>query len=162
VDLVVLAGLQGSGKSTFYRARFASTHAHVSKDLFPSAPDPRRRQRELVLAAAREGRSAVVDDTNVRRADREPLVALAREAGMRAVCYWFPPDVAGSLARNARREGRARVPDVAIHATRARLEPPSAAEGWDELWLVQADEGGAFLLRRADGAPAGGGAAPEP
>ncbi len=148
MDLVVLAGLQGSGKSTFYRTRFAATHAHVSKDLFPSARDKRRRQRELVLAAAREGRSAVVDDTNVRRADREALVALAREAGMRPVCYWFPPDVAASLARNARREGRARVPDVAIYATRARREPPTRDEGWDELGLVQAGEGGAFHLRR--------------
>lgn len=29
-------GLQGAGKSSFYRAQFAPTHLHVSKDLWPN------------------------------------------------------------------------------------------------------------------------------
>src|SRR5262245_59429337 len=33
LDLVVFVGLQGAGKSTFYRAQFAGTHELVSKDL---------------------------------------------------------------------------------------------------------------------------------
>jgi predicted kinase len=146
VDLVVLVGLQGAGKSTFYRARFAATHAHVSKDLLRSARDRRRRERELVTAAAAAGSSAVVDDTNVRREDRAWLVALARALGMRAICYFFPPDVRASLVRNAGREGKARVPAVAIHATRARFEPPGAEEGFDEIWRVEPAEDGAFRV----------------
>ena len=124
MDLVVLAGLQGSGKSTFFGARFAATHAHVSRDRFPSARDPRARQRALVEESARAGRSVVVDNTNVRREDRAELVALARALGLRPVLYWFPPDVRASLARNARRDGRARVPAVAVLATARRLAPP--------------------------------------
>ncbi len=144
MDLVVLAGLQGSGKSTFYFARFADTHAHVSRDLFPSARDPRRRQEELVRAAAGGGRGVVVDNTNARREDRAALVALARSLGMRPVLYWFPPDVRASLARNAAREGKARVPDVAIHATRRRLAPPDRAEGFAAVFEVAATSGGGF------------------
>src|SRR3712207_7846959 len=34
LELVVFAGLQASGKSTFFRTYFATTHALVSKDLF--------------------------------------------------------------------------------------------------------------------------------
>ena len=43
------------------------------------------------------------------------------------------------LARNARREGKARVPDVAIFATAKMLVPPSREEGFDELYRVRPD-----------------------
>jgi predicted kinase len=147
VDLVVLVGLQGSGKTTFFRSRFAGTHAHVSKDLFRNARDPRRRQRALVAEAAAAGRSAVVDNTNPSRADRAELVALARALGMRPVCFWFPPDPRASIARNAGREGKARVPVVAILATARRLAPPALDEGFEELHEVRAREDGGFEVR---------------
>ncbi len=53
-EVVVLVGLQGSGKSTFYRQRFAATHALVSRDLFRNNPRPSRRQRELLDGALRD------------------------------------------------------------------------------------------------------------
>ncbi|HEY6006221.1 MAG TPA: ATP-binding protein [Anaeromyxobacter sp.] len=146
MDLVVLAGLQGSGKSTFYHARFADTHAHVSRDLFPNARDPLRRQEALVSEAARAGRSVVVDNTNARREDRTALVLLARSLGMRPVLYWFPPDVKGSLARNAGRTGKARVPALAIHATRRRLAPPDRSEGFARVYEVSATPEGGFTV----------------
>ena len=45
------------------------------------------------------------------------------------------------LARNRRREGRARVPDVAVHVAASRLQPPSREEGFDELYVVRSSEG---------------------
>ncbi len=147
MDLVVLCGLQGSGKSTFFYARFAATHAHVSRDLFPSARDPRARQRAIVEEAARAGRSVVVDDTNARREDRAALVALARDLCMRPVLYWFPPDVRASLARNAGRAGKARVPPVAVFATARRLVEPERSEGFEATYEVHAGPGGAFVVR---------------
>jgi predicted kinase len=147
VDLVVLSGLQGAGKSTFFAARFAATHDHVSRDRFPSARDKDRRQRELVTAAARAGRPAVVDNTNARREDRVALVALARALGLRPVLYWFPPDVKTSLARNAVREGRARVPVVAVLATARRLAAPDAGEGFAAAYEVRATAEGGFEVR---------------
>jgi predicted kinase len=147
VDLVVLVGLQGSGKTTFFGARFGATHALVSKDLIRNARDRNRRQEELVRAAAAAGRSVVVDNTNVRREDRTGLVALARALGMRPVCYVFPADVTSSLARNMEREGKARVPAVAIHATARRLVPPGPEEGFDEIYQVRPAPG-AFEIRR--------------
>jgi predicted kinase len=146
VDLVVLSGLQGSGKTTFHGARFAATHAHVSRDRFPNARDPSRRQRALVEEAARAGRSVVVDNTNARREDRTQLVELARALGMRPVLYWFPPDVRSSLARNASRAGRARVPRVAVLATAKRLAVPERSEGFAAAHEVRATPEGAFEI----------------
>ena len=144
MELVVLVGLQGSGKSTFYRERFAATHALVSKDLMRSARHKGERQRRQIEEALSAGTSVVVDNTNVRREDRAALLALARAFGARTVGYYFVPDVKASLARNRAREGKARVPDVAIHAAARRLEPPSRSEGFDALHEVRVREGGGF------------------
>ncbi len=136
-ELVVFVGLQASGKTSFYRARFAATHLLVSKDLMPNVRDRERRQRELVRQALLAGRSAVVDNTNPTAEGRAPLLAIARECGAPAVAYAFEVDVAGSLARNAAREGRARVPPVALHVTRRQLQWPSLAEGFEAVYRVR-------------------------
>ena len=82
------------------------------------------------------GRSVVVDNTNASAATRAPLIRLARTHGAQVTGYYFPTDAAAALRRNRVREGRERVPDVAIFAVRKRLEPPSVAEGFDRLFTV--------------------------
>jgi predicted kinase len=147
VELVIFVGLQASGKSAFFRERFAATHELVSKDLFPTNKNRNRRQARLVEAALESGRSVVVDNTNPAPSDREPLVEIGREFGAGIVGYYFETGVRECLARNARREGVSRVPGVAIYATAKRLVPPSRAEGLDELFCVR-PSGLAFEVRR--------------
>ena len=49
---IILVGLQGAGKTTLYRQRFAASHAHVSMDLFPNARHKSARLlRELARAS---------------------------------------------------------------------------------------------------------------
>lgn len=64
IELVIFSGLQAAGKTTFFRERFAATHEHVSKDAWPNARKREARQRRLVEAHLRAGRSVVVDNTN--------------------------------------------------------------------------------------------------
>ncbi len=144
MELIVLVGLQGSGKTTFFRERFAATHEHVSKDNFRNNARPARRQRQLIGEAFTAGRSLVVDNTNSTTADRAELIELGRAAGAAVLCYFFPPDLEASLRRNALREGKARVPDHAVRITAARLEPTTTAEGFDRLFRVRPVEGGGF------------------
>jgi len=144
LELVLFVGLQGSGKSSFYRASFARTHALVSKDLFPNNRDRGRRQRRLIEEAFGAGRSVVLDNTNPTPEDRAAPIALAREHGARVVGYAFDTDVPTALERNRRREGKARVPDVAIHVTAARLRLPTPEEGFDALFTVRLTEAGVF------------------
>ncbi len=140
----MFVGLQGSGKSTLYRARFATTHALVSLDLLRNNAHPRRRQEQLIIEALAAGRSVVVDNTNPTVADRAPLIALAREYCATVIGYVFETPVADAVRRNRQRAGRERVPDVAIYATAKKLVPPSYAEGFDQIYRVRIGDGGGF------------------
>lgn len=148
MELVILSGLQASGKSTFARALFAATHTYVSKDLLRNNKRPERRQSRLVEEALAAGRSVVVDNTNPTLADRAALIALGREYGAVITGYAFESSAAASLERNGRREGRARVPPVAIYATRKRLVPLTYAEGFDRLYRVRISGEGTFTVER--------------
>jgi predicted kinase len=139
-ECVILIGLPASGKSSFYRERFAATHDHVSKDLMRNNRRPQRRQEQLMAASLAEGRSVVLDNTNPTAAVRAPLIAVARANGAEVVGYFFKTDAADALRRNRGREGRERVPDVAIFTTRKKLEPPSYGEGFTRLFEVTLDE----------------------
>jgi predicted kinase len=135
-ELVILIGLQGSGKTTFYQTHFAATHVRLSKDLLRNNRHPARRQAHLLAEALQAGRSVVVDNTNPTQEDRAALIGLGRSLGARVVGYYFASPLAECLGRNRQRTGKARVPDVALYATRKRLERPASEEGFDQLWFV--------------------------
>ena len=136
MEAVIFIGIQGSGKSTFYRDRFFDTHVRLSLDLLKT----RHRERLILQACLATGQRFVVDNTNPSAAVRTPLILLAHANGADVVGYFFNTEAADALRRNRAREGRERVPDVAIFATRKKLEPPTYGEGFDRLFAVTLDE----------------------
>ncbi|MFF5207235.1 AAA family ATPase [Streptosporangium sp. NPDC000396] len=152
-EVAIFVGLQGSGKSTFYRQLLSATHVHVSKDNFPNARHRQRRQLRMIQEALKEGRDVAVDNTNPSPEEWWPLIDVARRHSARVVGYWFPPDPAGSLERNAVREGRGRVPEVGVYATLKRLRRPWRADGFDEVYIVGFDGAGGFEVRPSEEQP---------
>ena len=150
MELAVLIGLQGAGKSSFYRARFAQTHTHVSMDLLRNSRNPRTRQLALIEQALRSGESVVVDNTNPRAEDRSPIIAIGKAFGARVTGYHFDASVSDCIRRNALRRGRTRVPEVAIYATAPKLEYPLVADGFDAVFIVRT-VAGAFEVEAAQG-----------
>jgi predicted kinase len=136
-ELVILVGMQGSGKSTWYHTNLAATHVHVSKDLMTNVRNRDLRQREQIHKAITEGRSVVVDNTNPTPAVRAPLIELGHSLGARVIACYFEIPVKSAVERNRLREGRARVPDVAIYVTSKKLVPPTVEEGFDEVRVVK-------------------------
>jgi predicted kinase len=78
MKLIMMIGLQASGKSTFARSRFGETYQYVSKDLFGGKKNHARRQRQLIEAALQRRLSVVVDNTNPTIEVRKELIELSR------------------------------------------------------------------------------------
>jgi len=142
-ECVILVGLPGAGKTTFYRQRYPS-HDHISKDTLPNAGNKQARQDAALRRALAGRRSVIVDNTNVTAADRASVIGIAREFDARVVGYYIEATTREAVARNEKRTGRAKVPKVAIFTCAKRLVPPSAAEGFDELHTVRVLDDGGF------------------
>lgn len=138
--LVLFIGLQASGKSSFYR-RHLSDHHLVSKDLWPNARNKERRQLRDVRQALENGLSVVVDNTNPSRQDRAGLLALAAELKVPVVGYYFASRLEDCRRRNELRQGKARVPELGLLGTAARLQRPELDEGFTSLYYVTLQEG---------------------
>jgi predicted kinase len=148
MEMIIHIGLQGSGKSTFYRTHFAETHELVSKDLLPTskARNKNLRQTECIEQALQAQRSIVIDNTNVTVAERAALIELGHRYGAQVIGYYFIANVKECIERNRQREGKQQVPDKAIYITNARLAPPTYAEGFDKLYVVKIGEHGSFKV----------------
>jgi predicted kinase len=148
VEAVILMGIQGSGKSTFYKRTFASTHLRISMDLART----RAREIRLMEECLRTKTPFVVDNTNSTIQQRRTFIAGARRAGFRVTGYYFPPDIKAALSRNAGRIGKERVPVPGIYRTLKYFQEPKLEEGFDELWEVEIS-GAEFVVRKhPDGA----------
>jgi predicted kinase len=133
MEAVVFSGVQGSGKSTFFRERFFATHVRLNLDMLRT----RNREDILLHACLAAQQPFVVDNTNPTRRQRERYARLAAAAGFSAVLYYFESKSADALARNAARPEPFRVPDLAILGTLAKLEPPSPDEGFGRIYRVR-------------------------
>jgi predicted kinase len=144
MQAVLLIGLQGAGKSTFYRERFFTTHFRISLDLFRT----RHREGRFLDIGLETRMPFVVDNTNPSRKERERYIRPARERGYRVVGYYFPARIADCQRRNLNRPAAEQVPLPGIMAAAARLERPARDEGFDELFCVRATEasGDKFLI----------------
>ena len=132
MEAVIFCGIQGTGKSTFFKVHFFRTHVRISLDLL------RTRHREAVFldACLQSGQRFVVDNTNPTRTERAVYIQAARNKKFAVIGYYFSSRAEDAMARNALRPDKERVPDIAVKGTLAKLERPSLDEGFDVLYYV--------------------------
>ena len=134
--MVILMGLQGSGKSTFFAKEFKDKgHEHISLDLLKT----RRKEAELIQTCLDENRNCVIDNTNPTKADRARYITPGKHCDFRVVGYFLQSKLADCLERNEQRERQ--VPKKGILATFNKIEMPSLDEGFDELNFVSIEDG---------------------
>ncbi len=135
MEAVLFVGIPGSGKSTFYLEKFFHTHVRINLDMLRT----RHREQVLLEACIKAKQPFVVDNTNITRAERARYIPLARQAGFRAVGYYFQTNLGAALERNRQRSGKAAIPSTGVLARYRRLELPEFSEGFDELFYVRID-----------------------
>lgn len=145
MEAVILIGVQGAGKSTFYKQRLFDSHLRISLDLVRT----RNRERVLLQACLASGQKFAIDNTNVRAAERAMYIAAAKAAGFRVTGYFFDVELKDALRRNGERAGAAKVPVPGVIGTFKRLQRPALEEGFDALYVVGRDENDAFTVTHA-------------
>jgi len=132
MEAVIFVGVQGSGKTSFYLDRFFDTHVRISLDMLRT----RHREQLLVSACLQAGQPFVIDNTNPLPQDRARYMEPARAAGFRTIAYFFETSLRDAIARNNQRAGKKKIPAPAVAGTFRKLQPPDAAEGFDEIYTV--------------------------
>ncbi len=143
MEAIVFIGLQASGKSSFYKERFFSTHVRISLDLLKT----RYRERQLLAVCLATQQPFVIDNTNPSRTDRAEYIKAAKDAKYSVVGYYFRSKAEECLGRNRKRPSP--VPEVGILSTAKRLELPMLDEGFDRLQYVRLTESG-FVVEEWD------------
>lgn len=161
LSLVLLVGVSCSGKSTFARKHFKATEV-LGSDAFRGwvADDPNSMDATAdAFAALRyvagkrlaRGLMTVVDATNLRAEDREPLLELAREHHVLPVAIVLEVTRALAAERNAARTDRV-LGDHAMrqqHTAFKRDLRKLRAQGCRQVWhLKSPDEAASAVIER--------------
>lgn len=142
MEAVIFVGIQGAGKSTFFKQRFFDSHIRINLDMLRT-----KNREKLILEACLEAKQKfVVDKTNLTREDRGKYIAPAKSFGFKVIGYYFGADLKKSIERNNRREGKAKVPEKALLGSFKRLQIPQFDEGFAELFYVSINDENHFIV----------------
>lgn len=135
--MVIMIGLQASGKSTFCQTHL-SDHKHISLDELKT----RNREKNAVLSCIEKQEDFVIDNTNPSIMDRQRYIEMTRGTDYKVIGYYMRSVIAECIPRNEQRTGSARIPRTAIASTSKKIELPSYEEGFSELYYVVITENG--------------------
>jgi predicted kinase len=142
MQAVIFIGVQATGKSTFFKERFADTHVRINLDMLKTRP----REKIILEACLKAKQSFVIDNTNTTAYDRQRYIPLAKTAGFEVVGFYFASKIADVLQRNQQRSGKQRIPVGGVRAAYHRLQVPKSDEGFDRLYYVRIDTPGSFIV----------------
>ena len=144
MEAILFIGIPASGKSTFYKERFFTTHVRINLDMLKT----RKREALILQACLAAKQPFAVDNTNVLKTERAPYIEQARVAGFRVVGYYFQSRLQDALDRNRQRTGKAYIPEKGLIAKYSQMQVPNLDEGFEQLFYVLIDpESGEFLVK---------------
>jgi predicted kinase len=139
---VIFIGVQATGKSTFFKDRFADTHVRINLDMLKT----RQREKIILEACLEAHQSFVVDNTNPTVEDRQRYILPAKAAHFEVIGYYFQAELSALLKRNQGRVDKPPIPVAGVQAAYHKMEIPSAVEGFDKLLYVKIDAQGLFVV----------------
>jgi len=141
----------GGGKSTWAKNVIAG-----NKDIVLICPDTIRGElsgdesnqavsgrafslaRERMEDALKNGKSVIIDATNMYKKSRKDWINIAKKYSAKAIAVVFEVSEATAIERNAKRAsgGGRNVPTHVIQSFISRYERPSQSEGFDEVKFI--------------------------
>lgn len=142
MEAIIFIGIQGVGKSTFYRDYFFNTHIRINMDMLKT-----RHREQIFLQACLEGKQPfVVDNTNPTFEDRQRYIIPAKAYKFRVIAYYFPADLEQCKQRNSQRQPKQIVPLVGLLGTYKKLVIPNWTEGFDAIYTVKSELNYSFIV----------------
>ena len=142
MEAVIFIGIQGAGKSTFFKRNFFDTHIRINLDMLKTS-----HREKLIFETCLEAKQKfVLDKTNLTREVREKYISESKRFGFKVIGYYFQSDLKKAIERNSQRTGKAQVPEKAILGAFKRMQIPNFDEGYDELFYVSLSEANEFSV----------------
>ncbi|MBW4564606.1 MAG: ATP-binding protein [Mojavia pulchra JT2-VF2] len=142
MEAIIFIGIQGAGKSTFYRDRFFNTHIRINLDMLKT----RHREQILFQACLEAKQPFVIDNTNPTVEDRKRYILPAKAKRFRVLGYSFQSKLEDCKQRNSQRSPEQVVPLVGLLATYKKLVLPNWQEGFDAIYSVKAGFNYSFIV----------------
>ncbi|MBW4600764.1 MAG: ATP-binding protein [Calothrix sp. FI2-JRJ7] len=143
MEAIIFIGLQGAGKSTFYRERLLNTHMRINLDMLKT-----RHREQIFLKACFEAKQPfVIDNTNSTPQERSRYILPAKENKFKVVAYYFDSNLEECKQRNNQRTGKEIIPLVGILSTYKRLVLPTWEEGFDAIYSIQIVKNYSFIVK---------------
>lgn len=135
--IVIMIGLQASGKSTFCQ-EYLKKYYCISLDQLHT----RRKELLEINSCIEQHRNFVIDNTNPSVQDRKRYFDIVSGTDYHIVGYYMRSVIKECIPRNEQRTGKAKIPRTAIAATSKKIELPSYSEGFHELYYVEMTQNG--------------------
>lgn len=145
MELIIFIGLQGAGKSTFYKQHFIDSHIRLNGDILKT----RHREMTLFHACLNSKTPTVIDKTNPTQEIRANYIQLAKTHHFKVIAYYFDVPFEQALFYNNQRLGKAKIPEVGLKSVAKQLTRPSFEEGFDEIYIVK-NNGGQFDITKME------------
>jgi len=133
MQAIIFIGIQGSGKTSFYKEQFLKTHVRISMDLLKT----RGKEARFMQLCLETGQKFVIDNTNPTPAVRARYIEAAKQYRFTIIGYYFNSSIHEAIARNNQRTGKELISVIGIRATYKKLQPPTLQEGFDKLFEVK-------------------------
>ena len=145
---IMLAGLPGSGKSTYCKSH--PEYIHISSDAlrkemgFEAGKGNDVVFSEMMIRtkdALSKGQSVIWDATSLMRKHRMGTLTQLNKYNISKHCICFTEPIDVCISRNNGRTGFDRVPEVVIYNMAKSFEVPNEYEGFNEVRFIQTVKG---------------------
>jgi bifunctional polynucleotide phosphatase/kinase len=125
-EYILMIGVALSGKTTYIKANFA--HKRISLSFFDNN---RKKELEYIEECLSQGKSIVIDDTNLTEDIRKKHIDLAKKYNAKVRGVFM--NTSRGLLEKRQKSRREPFPLSAIYKQLNELETPVMGEGFDEL-----------------------------